>query len=760
MTSYTHLNLKNNIMRGAIIAIYGLLLNFNLFCQWDYGFVESTIPVIINADTLENPWTGGLTAPQWSPIDFDEDGDQDLFAFDRDGYRLLAFERTNEGWKYRPQWVEGWPELQEWCLLRDYDCDGKEDIFTGFQNGIYVYRNVTVDPDFPQFEAIATPLLANYDFVSGAELIPVVCLGLDIPAILDIDNDGDIDIISFTETSSTLYKYEGLSSCGLDMECTNRCYGMLAEASENNALFIGDEFDCSYNVVDPRDGRHAGGSLTCLQLDNQGPLDLLIGDVTYPTIISVLLDDAVNGLDSASFIDLQFPLFTGGFEALDCPRFPTGYHIDVDNDGVRDLLFSPNTYLETDDDASVYYFKNTGEDLDPVWEFETDVFLQEGMIDLGRGAYPVLIDLNNDGLTDLVISNKERYNGVGNTPSSIIIFQNTGSLEHPEFEHFQPDTIDVSTYGIESSDPALGDIDGDGDIDIIVGDEMGRLHLYINTAGEGEWPVYVISDLSISDASGETIDVGQFASPQLIDLDNDDLLDLVVGEKNGLLNVFFNCGSSSTPSWCQLITDNFAEAWGNIYVTNALGINGYSNPSLYSDENGIHILVANEIGAVQYFGLVSEDWEEEIFEVSENVLESVSGYRSGSSFSDLNNDGKVDCIMGIQNGGLRCYLGSDSANIGIPEINFNTVDILTVYPNPSASVLNWKIKNTYTTSSSIEEFQIVVRNTMGVVFIRTPSTVEGSIDTSNMAPGLYVISIEKTRSQHSQCGPPVLWVKL
>ena len=747
-------------MRGAIIALCTFLLNFNLYCQWDYGFIESAIPVVVNGDTLENPWTGGLTAPQWSPIDFDQDGDNDLFAFDRDGYRLLAFERTNEGWKYRPQWVEGWPELKEWCLLRDYDCDGRVDIFTGFQNGIYVYRNITENPEFSQFEPVATPLIASYNFGSVEQMIPVVCLGLDIPAILDIDNDGDLDIISFTESSSTLYKYEGISNCGLEMKCTNRCYGMLAEASENNSLFIGDEFDCSFNVADPRDGLHAGGSLTCLQLNNEGPLDLLIGDVTYPTIISVMLEDDVSGLDSASFVDTQFPLLTGGFEALNCPRFPTGYHIDVDNDGVRDLLFSPNTYLETDDDASVYYFKNTGEDLNPVWEFETDVFLQEGMIELGRGAYPVLVDLNNDGLTDLVIANKERYNGLGNTPSSIILFQNTGSQEHPVFEHFPPDTIDVSTYGIESADPAIGDIDGDGDLDLIIGDEMGRLHLYINTAGQSEWPVYVINDLSISDASGETLDVGQFAAPQLIDLNNDNLLDLVVGEKNGILNVFFNCGSSSSPSWCQLITDNFSEAWGNIYVTNALGINGYSNPALYSDENGIHILVANEIGTIQYFGLVSENWGEEILEVSENVLESVSGYRSSCSFSDLNDDGKVDCIIGVQNGGLRCYIGSDSANIEISEMSYITGDILTVYPNPSASVLNWKIKNTYTSNSSIEESQIVIRNTVGVEFVRIPTTTTGSIDISNMAAGLYVISMEKTGSQHSQCGPPVLWVKL
>ena len=66
-----------------------------------------------NEILLDNPWVGGLTAPQWSPFDADLDGDEDLFAFDRDGSRLLLFERipseTNpEGsLVMRWDWVQG-----------------------------------------------------------------------------------------------------------------------------------------------------------------------------------------------------------------------------------------------------------------------------------------------------------------------------------------------------------------------------------------------------------------------------------------------------------------------------------------------------------------------------------------------------------------------------------------------------------------------------------------------------------------------------
>ena len=48
-----------------------------------------------------------------------------------------------------------------------------------------------------------------------------------------------------------------------------------------------------------------GGSLTTLQLDDNGPLDLLIGDVTYPTIIGVLLEDTMDRIAHSSLTSIS-----------------------------------------------------------------------------------------------------------------------------------------------------------------------------------------------------------------------------------------------------------------------------------------------------------------------------------------------------------------------------------------------------------------------------------------------------------------------
>ncbi|HIO59125.1 MAG TPA: T9SS type A sorting domain-containing protein [Flavobacteriales bacterium] len=763
-----------------VLLITLILKSAGLFAQFPDEFKQGVIPVVIYGDTLPNPWVGGFTAPQWSPIDFDFDGDEDLFAFERDGFRLLAFERTDAGWVYRPEWVKGWPEMVDWCLLRDYDCDGRPDIFTSHQNGIYVYRNITEDPEESMFEAVATPLLASYDLGAGPEMLPVICLGLDIPAILDHDGDGDIDIISFTETSSTLYQFQGETSCGLEMTCTNRCYGMLGEASENNALFIGDNFDCAYNVADPRDAVHAGGSITSLQLDNEGPLDLLIGDVSFPNSLAVLMEDAVDYQDSAIFVDLNFPLLTGGTQALNCQRFPAAYHLDVDNDGVRDLVFSPNTYLETDDDASVHYLRNTGEDLNPTWEYIQNDFIQEGMIDLGRGAYPLLIDLDGDGLLDLVIANKEKYTSVDNTPTSLLLFRNTGTTTHPVFDHQIQDTVDLATYGIESAFPAMGDLDGDGDLDLIVGDELGLMHRFQNNAGQGFMPSMQISELSIFDSEGITIDIGQFAAPQLIDINEDGLLDLVVGEKNGTLTLFLNCGDSSSPVWCKVVSDSFGDDWGNIHVTNILGINGYSTPALFKDDEGIHVLVGNETGTVQAFGIATTDFEVELLETNNEVIAAGNGgdgFRAGAAFADLNGDTIVDCLIGIQNGGLRCYISGDSSTSDI-ENHFNTFsnNTFNLFPNPGTDVLNWEFSVTNLHTSNLHSAHILVRNELGITVFTSPihtlsSTItNGSISTLDWASGIYIVSIVENDNngrgsllrnrKGGPIGPPVRWIKL
>ena len=727
------------------------------------SWVPGTWPVVLDEVALSNPWVGGLTAPQWSVFDADLDGDDDLFAFDRDGSRVLLFERIpGEDMTLRWDWTEGWPDMVDWCLLRDYNCDGKPDIFTSHQNGIRVFTNTTQPGEGPSFNPDPVTLFATFDLIgSDPSDLPVICLGMDLPAIMDHDDDGDLDIITFTETASTLYRFEGQTPCGLDLECTNRCYGMLAEAAENNALFIGDDFECSFNVENPgmvvsdvsRTGLHAGGALTSLQLEPGGPKDLIISDVTYPEALAVVLEVGPSSLDSATYVDPAFPSNLYGDQAVNLARFPAAFHLDVDQDGVRDLLFSPNTPLETNDDESVHFFRNTGTEDEPAWQFITDTYLQDGMIDLGRGAYPSFHDFDGDGLLDLAVANKERYEGVDQTPAAVAVFRNAGTATEPQFDLVDLDWIALADFQIESPYPAFGDLDGDGDLDVLVGDELGRIHEFTNVAPAGAWPEFTLTALSIpEDGSGEAIDVGQFATPQLHDMDGDGDLDMVVGEKNGTLTLFER---TSVGSWSKYVSPIHGENWGNILVDNLLGINGYSVPALTPTSEGLRVFVANETGTVQDFGLASDNWDAELLEVNDAVFGGREGFRCAAAIADVDNDGLLDALVGIQNGGLLSY--SSSTDTAIVDAGFVPAWEWQVMPNPGRDAFRWRSAQPW--SGELTAWSVTGKK-VGHVVVRGQR--EGAMETSAWAPGTYVIRPVHTpgNSKGVPMGTPLTWIKL
>lgn len=701
------------------IIIFGMAV-----CTW--GTSQSQVPwnwelshgaeVLVEDVTLAHPFTGGMSATQWSMIDLDWDGDKDLFSFDRDGNRILVFENAGDGqWIEQPEWSQGWPELSNWVLLRDFDCDGMPDLFTGFQNGIHVWRNVSTGPGVPSFEPYAIPLMASWDFGAGAQMLPVVCLTIDKPAIFDVDLDGDLDFICFTETSTTLYRFSGQSTCELDLICTNRCYGMFSEGSEDNSLFIGDEHNCGFNVVDPegrpapedsnpiedfaaRDGIHAGGAITALQLDGFDFHDLLISDVTYPSMSALFLEDAADGQDSTAWVDEAFPSLiahAGPADSLMLQRFPAAFPIDHDADGDWDLVIAPNTGLEIDDDQCVQLWENQGTLDAPIWALNSERWIQDGTIDVGRGAIPHLADLDGDGDLDLLVGNKERYEGVNSTPTSLAGFENIGDAQMPLFELKSWSMIDFSINGIESAFPGTGDIDGDGDIDLIVGDELGLLHVYRNDSGPGNWPDWQMETLGLTDVSGEVIDVGQFATPQLIDVNEDGLLDLVIGEKNGTLSLYLRCSSAPDPSWCLYSDAEIGENWASIQVNNALGINGYSTPALYRDGSGVHVVVGNELGKAQYFGVIDpNDFGAALPEIDGQLNPTMMGLRAAAALGDINADGIPEMLVGIQNGGIRWLQGLSMHHSEIQSNHHPTA-----FPNPVVTNQMVQLR-----SSSIIEF--------------------------------------------------------
>ena len=638
----------------------------------------------LNGAPLSNPWAGGLTAPQYSAADLDGDGIGDLFVFDRSGNRILAFQGCASDvpeapltYFHRPDWREAFPnDLRNWTLVRDADCDGLPDLFTNSQSGIRLWYGVLQDGlvHFPVNPG--SNVIANWDFGTGDQQLPLVCLNTDIPAIDDFDGDGDLDIVTWTETSSTLYSYKGRGAtaesvgCGdtLIWDVVNRCYGMLDEATEDNSLFIGEAHSCDFNVADPRahggvaesgEGyRHAGGTTAVLDLDGDGHLDLLLGDVSYNQFTACYMTDAADGQDSTMSTTDAWPADLGTEDTLDIQRFPAAFPLDVDQDGTRDLIVAPNATFEVDGRNGSWWYRNTGTDASPEWSLQTTAFLQEGMIDLGRGAYPAFVDFDGDGLMDMIVANKERYLGPGLTPSFLSRFRNAGTSLSPAFEQLDTNWLDLPGYGLESVFPTFGDLDADGDADMILGDELGTLHLWENVPVDGVMDLQLLEP-AMADAAGTAIDVGQFATPFLVDLDGDSDLDLVVGEKNGNLNLYANVGSPSAHAF-ELVTASM----GQFLADNLLGINGFAVPFIWPTDTGFAMVVGNELGRLQLVDCPENPlaaaealWPE----VSATWLDLYDGEFAAPAMADLDGDGVRDLVVGVRDGGLTLWNGAATA---------------------------------------------------------------------------------------------------
>jgi hypothetical protein len=104
---------------------------------------------------------------------------------------------------------------------------------------------------------------------------------------------------------------------------------------------------------------------------------------------------------------------------------------------------------------------------------------------------------------------------------------------------------------VQSSAPALADLDNDGDKDLLVGNSSGRLTYYVNNGNASSFNYQFVSN------NYQGISVGNDASPNLSDLDGDGDLDLLIGNRMGAIYHYRNNGTPQSPNFA-LITNNYA----------------------------------------------------------------------------------------------------------------------------------------------------------------------------------------------------------
>ncbi len=241
-----------------------------------------------------------------------------------------------------------------------------------------------------------------------------------------------------------------------------------------------------------------------------------------------------------------------------------------------------------------------------------------------------------------------------------------------------------------------------------------------------------IESSPMNDIFTNTFDFGFNAHPILFDVDNDNDLDIIVGEAIGNLNFVENVGDSVNFNF-DLRTENFggidvSEWWTNI---------GMSSPVFYKNGNNLELYVGSKRGTIFKYDSIVNNLTGNFNLIDSNYQGINVGSHSSPAIHDLNNDSLEDFIIGNKRGGLSLFMGiNDSVNTSILNNEILRQEYL-IYPNPSNDFINLKNLN------SISEYEII--NLSGKI-IKTGIS-EGEIEIKNLDNGIYFIRI-KSRNNH------------
>lgn len=731
---------KNIILLIAAVAVPLLLVSQPAL---QVKRITDIVPKVFDpgGEEYRMPFAGGLNACQFGNIDLNADGIKDLVVFDRHGYRILPF--INEGitdqvsYSYHPEYAAYFPAIEHWMQLVDYNNDGKEDIFTYTTGGIKVYRNDS-KPGL-KFTQVSEPYLVS---LQGITLTNIFITYVDFPAIVDLDNDGDKDILTFWGLGSFVEWHKNFSierygtADSLVFEKVSDCWGRFAEGAENNTIKLDTcpEYSASQEIAGKlKDSgpKHTGSTLLVNDFNNDGLYDLALGDVDYPALVCL-----TNG---GTPQEAAMVSYTSAFPQQDSPvnitSFPAGSMVDVNNDGKQDIIASPfePSLIRINGANSCWLYTASASG----YNFEQNDFLQHDMIDLGLGAYPLFFDYNGDGLQDIIVGNYGYLDSSWLDPtygltcqfvSSLALFENTGTTVEPSFKLITRDYLNLSTLQMQSLIPAAGDVDGDGVTDLLCGNSRGKLVYLQNKASTGQ-----PADFELTDPAYMQIDVGDFSAPQVTDLDEDGLNDLVIGSRKGKLSYYHNTGEAGNPSY-NLITDSL----GGIDVTNTqLSYYGYSVPYFYKNSNGeLLLFVGSEYGEVWVYSGIENNASGRF--TFEGLLQGVrDGWRNSVAIANIDSDTMVEMLAGNYSGGLGFYKGFNASANGMQHSVLPLYNHLIISPNPAAGSTVIQIPGV----ECISELRVNIYDNEGrklkARFNRNENLLQ--LDLHELKPGLYLV---------------------
>jgi hypothetical protein len=384
----------------------------------------------------------------------------------------------------------------------------------------------------------------------------------------------------------------------------------------------------------------------------------------------------------------------------------------------------------------------------PEFRFQNNSIFQNQMIDVGTSAFPVIVDINGDGLPDLLVGDygyfdsAYMYQGVLHSvfTSKLSYFKNIGKAGNPIFHLVTDNFANLSGLHATSLYPAFYDLDGDGDVDMITGNADGTLWYYNNLAGAGKDPVFAPVQKNYF-----KIDAGEFSAPQLFDLDEDGLPDLLIGNRKGTLIYYHNTGTRTLPAFTH-ITDSL----GKVDVTDHnLDYDGMSTPFFFKDPFGkTGLIVGSKEGKIHYYTNIDGNLGGR-FTLSDSLLTNIIGtalpgsygISSAACIANLGNPEFMDLVVGNFSGGLNYFSHTSAPTVytTIEEKGAAPVSQFSVFPNPANKQLFIRVKQ----KSNSVFLEATLYNSLGQLSMQKSflSSDQVSLQVSNLPEGIYLLTI-------------------
>ncbi|HEC84762.1 MAG TPA: hypothetical protein ENI48_05920 [Thioploca sp.] len=578
----------------------------------------ATRPIFEERTDTANPLSEvEVITPQVRFVDMDYDGDLDFFQASN---AKTYYENT--GSVSQPHFAERTAsnhpfiniEMQTLPAVVDMDNDGKWEAFTAADGTIKYYQSEETDVGMPKF--VERTADENNPF-AGVK-VPYN----STPTLVDMDNDGDLDIFITADDGTTTY-YRNTSPVNQP--------AFVARQGQNNPL-------ADINVT-------LSGQPALVDIDDDKDLDAFFGTsqgtvVYYENTgtasqpVFVKRGKSRQGLANLGDLVPTNPLANVKVEA----QIMQTILIDIDNDKDLDALIGTAG-------GTVTYYENTGTPSQPHFVEPPNPNNPFATVKFEHSF--TLADIDNDNDLDIFIR----------TMDKVKYYQNTGTATEPRFEEradINPlAEVEVQTmlwsFSSSFSDISLVDIEGDNDLDAFIENHSlsGNSIKYYENTGTASQPQFV-------EREPQQNHLASWPTATLVDIDQDGDLDAILGDGH-FVDYYENTGTINQP--------NFVTPTDNPFAFIQLTLTNQPYFADIDNDRDLDVFIGTHKGTVNYYENLGTVAQPHFVESTNNPLAKVKvELESIPTLVDIDRDNDLDAFIGTKEGTIKYYENLGTAN--------------------------------------------------------------------------------------------------